>query len=49
MRARAEKIGATFEVSSRPGAGTTIDVTVPGAVLAAAAAAAPPAALSSDE
>jgi PAS domain S-box-containing protein len=49
MRARAEKIGATFGVSSRPGAGTTIDVTVPDAVLAAAAAAAPPAALSSDE
>jgi signal transduction histidine kinase len=29
MRARAEKVGATLEVRSRPGAGTTIDVAVP--------------------
>jgi signal transduction histidine kinase len=49
MRARAEKIGATFAVSSRPGAGTTIDVVVPDAVVAAAATTSPAAALSSDE
>ncbi len=29
MRARAEKVGATLEVRSRPGAGTTIEVAVP--------------------
>jgi len=35
MRARAEKIGATFELSSRRGVGTTIDVRVPVAVRSA--------------
>ena len=35
MRARAEKIGASFEVTSRPGLGTTIEVRVPAAVIAA--------------
>jgi PAS domain S-box-containing protein len=29
MRARAEKVGATFGVTSRPGSGTTIEVMVP--------------------
>jgi signal transduction histidine kinase len=42
MRARAEKIGASLDVNSRPGAGTTIEVTVPEATIAAAAAAGPP-------
>jgi PAS domain S-box-containing protein len=36
MRARAEKIGATFTVESRPGEGTTIEVTVPPAAIARA-------------
>ena len=35
MRARAEKIGASFEVISRPGSGTTIEVTVPATVVRA--------------
>jgi PAS domain S-box-containing protein len=42
MRARAEKIGAVLDVTSRPGAGTTIEVTVPDATIAAARAASPP-------
>ena len=42
MRARAERIGASLDVTSRPGAGTTIEVTVPDAAIAAAAAANPP-------
>jgi hypothetical protein len=29
MRARAERLGATFACQSRPGSGTTIEVTVP--------------------
>ena len=37
MRARAEKIGATLEVTSRPGAGTTIEVFLPDAAIEAAA------------
>ena len=37
MRARAEKIGALLEVTSKPGSGTTIEVTVPEASIAAAA------------
>jgi PAS domain S-box-containing protein len=41
MRARAEKIGASFEVTSRAGLGTTIEVTVPNAVIAAAREATP--------
>jgi signal transduction histidine kinase len=41
MRARAEKIGATLDVITRPGAGTTIEVTVPEAAIAAAAASTP--------
>ncbi|HET9345001.1 MAG TPA: sensor histidine kinase [Candidatus Limnocylindrales bacterium] len=50
MRARAEKIGATLEVDSRPGAGTTIEVILPDAAIAAARAAAPsPPPPSSDE
>jgi signal transduction histidine kinase len=38
MRARAEKIGATFAVDARPGAGTTIEVGVPPEVIAECAA-----------
>ncbi len=38
MRARAEKIGATFVVDSRPGGGTTIEVGVPPEVIAECAA-----------
>jgi PAS domain S-box-containing protein len=50
MRARAEKIGASFEVTSKPGAGTTIAVSVPAAAIAAAGATAPvTTGLSSDE
>jgi PAS domain S-box-containing protein len=50
MRARAEKIGATLEVSSRPGLGTTIEVVVPDNALAAARAAdSTPASVSSAE
>jgi signal transduction histidine kinase len=49
MRARAEKIGARFGVSSRPGAGTTIEVAVPQAVISAAATERPAPAVSSDE
>ena len=50
MRARAEKIGATLEVASKPGAGTTIEVILPEAEIAAARAAAPVTpAVSSDE
>ena len=41
MRARAEKIGASFEVTSRPGAGTTIEVSLSAAALSALTAAAP--------
>jgi PAS domain S-box-containing protein len=37
MRARAEKIGAGFSVDARPGAGTTIEVTVPADAVARAA------------
>jgi PAS domain S-box-containing protein len=33
MRARAEKLGAEYRVSSRPGAGTTVEVVVPQAAL----------------
>jgi len=39
MRARAEKIGASFEVESRSGQGTTIEVIVPDGAIAAAGAA----------
>jgi PAS domain S-box-containing protein len=39
MRARAEKIGASFEVDSRSGQGTTIEVIVPDRAIAAAGAA----------
>jgi signal transduction histidine kinase len=42
MRARAEKIGASLDVTSRLGAGTTIEVTVPEATIAAAEAASLP-------
>ena len=42
MRARADKIGASFQVTSKPGAGTTIEVTVPESVIASVAAASPP-------
>jgi signal transduction histidine kinase len=38
MRARAEKIGASFEVDSRSGQGTTIEVIVPDRAIAAAGA-----------
>jgi PAS domain S-box-containing protein len=41
MRARAEKIGATLEVDSRPGAGTTIEVFLPDEAIEAARAASP--------
>jgi PAS domain S-box-containing protein len=41
MRARAEKIGATFSVISGPGSGTTIEVTVPQASIDRARAATP--------
>jgi PAS domain S-box-containing protein len=41
MRARAEKIGASFAVRSRPGGGTTIEVTVDDATIIAAGRAAP--------
>ena len=37
MRARAEKIGALFEVTSKPGSGTTIEVSVPESAIATAA------------
>jgi PAS domain S-box-containing protein len=37
MRARADKIGAAFAVESRPGEGTTIEVTVPPDAIARAA------------
>jgi PAS domain S-box-containing protein len=39
MRARADKIGAEFSVSSRPAAGTTIEVSVPEVIIAAASSA----------
>ena len=45
MRARAEKIGATFAVISKPGAGTTIEVAVPDAAIERARTAAPPVAV----
>jgi signal transduction histidine kinase len=38
MRARAEKVGAGFNVDARPGQGTTIEVTVPPDAIARAAA-----------
>lgn len=41
MRARADKIGATFAVTSRAGDGTTIDVTVPPEAIERAAAESP--------
>ena len=41
MRARAAKIGASFEVTSEAGRGTTIEVAVPDGVIAAARASAP--------
>jgi PAS domain S-box-containing protein len=41
MRARADKIGATLEVVSRPGTGTTIEVILPDAEIEAARAAGP--------
>jgi len=41
MRARAEKIGATLEVDSRPGGGTTIEVFLPDDAIEAARAASP--------
>jgi signal transduction histidine kinase len=41
MRARAAKIGASFDVTSEPGRGTTIEVTVPDAEIAAAGASTP--------
>ena len=44
MRARAEKIGATLEVDSRPGDGTTIEVFLPDEAIEAARAASPAAA-----
>ena len=44
MRARAEKIGATLDVTSRPGSGTTIEVTVPKDVIASLREASPAAA-----
>jgi signal transduction histidine kinase len=40
MRARADKIGARYHVTSRPGEGTTIEVVVPPEALARAAGAA---------
>src|SRR5204863_2845981 len=43
MRARADKIGAPFAVESRPGEGTTIEVTVPPEAIARAADASAPA------
>jgi PAS domain S-box-containing protein len=44
MRARAEKIGASMEVTSRPGSGTTIEVFLPEAAIEAARNASPAAA-----
>jgi signal transduction histidine kinase len=41
MRARAEKIGARLDVTSRPGSGTTIEVTVPKGVITALREASP--------
>ena len=41
MRARAEKVGATFTVTSKPGAGTTIEVAVPDAAIERARTAQP--------
>jgi signal transduction histidine kinase len=41
MRARAEKIGASMEVTSRPGSGTTIEVFLPEAAIEAARIASP--------
>jgi PAS domain S-box-containing protein len=40
MRARADKIGATYAVTSRAGAGTTVEVTVPPAAIERAASSA---------
>jgi PAS domain S-box-containing protein len=42
MRARAEKIGASFTVIARPGSGTTIEVTVPDTLVRAMREASPP-------
>ena len=44
MRARADKIGATYVVRSRPGEGTTIEVVVPPSAIERAGVAAAPAA-----
>jgi signal transduction histidine kinase len=44
MRARADKIGALLTVTSRPGAGTQIEVVVPNAAIARASAPAAPSA-----
>lgn len=44
MRARADKIGATYEVRSRPGEGTTVEVIVPEAAIVAAGGPVAPAA-----
>ncbi|HEX5014501.1 MAG TPA: GAF domain-containing protein [Candidatus Limnocylindrales bacterium] len=50
MRARAEKIGATMSVASKPGSGTTIEVFLPDAAIDQARATSPtPAPPSSDE
>jgi signal transduction histidine kinase len=43
MRARADKIGATYTVTSRAGEGTTVEVVVPAEAIERAAAAAAPA------
>ena len=42
MRARADKIGASYQVTSRGGEGTTVEVVVPAAAIERAAASAPP-------
>jgi nitrate/nitrite-specific signal transduction histidine kinase len=42
MRARADKIGASYVVTSRAGEGTTVEVVVPPAAIARAASASGP-------